>query len=93
MDGIKDKIVVITGASSGIGEAAAVMLAERRAKVVLGARFGELTQDVVHVLAVTAFPIYLVSYQFSSIHSHFYIRDANPNKSAPTRLARYGKLA
>jgi NADP-dependent 3-hydroxy acid dehydrogenase YdfG len=38
MPGIKDKIVVITGASSGIGEAAAVMLAERGAKVVLGAR-------------------------------------------------------
>jgi NADPH:quinone reductase-like Zn-dependent oxidoreductase len=38
MGEIKDKIVVITGASSGIGEAAAVMLAERGAKVVLGAR-------------------------------------------------------
>src|SRR5580765_6244729 len=36
--GIKNKVVVITGASSGIGEAAAVMLAERGAKVVLGAR-------------------------------------------------------
>jgi NADP-dependent 3-hydroxy acid dehydrogenase YdfG len=36
--GIKDKIVVITGASSGIGKATAVMLSERGAKVVLGAR-------------------------------------------------------
>ena len=36
--GIKDKVVIITGASSGIGEATAVMLAERGAKVVLGAR-------------------------------------------------------
>jgi NADP-dependent 3-hydroxy acid dehydrogenase YdfG len=36
--GIKDKVVVITGASSGIGEATALLLAERGAKVVLGAR-------------------------------------------------------
>jgi NADP-dependent 3-hydroxy acid dehydrogenase YdfG len=38
MPGIKDEVVVITGASSGIGEATAVILAERGAKVVLGAR-------------------------------------------------------
>jgi NADP-dependent 3-hydroxy acid dehydrogenase YdfG len=38
MEGITEKVVVITGASSGIGEATAVMLAERGAKVVLGAR-------------------------------------------------------
>ncbi|MNI18177.1 putative oxidoreductase [compost metagenome] len=36
--GIKNKVVVITGASSGIGEAAALLLAERGAKIVLGAR-------------------------------------------------------
>jgi NADP-dependent 3-hydroxy acid dehydrogenase YdfG len=35
---IKDKVIVITGASSGIGEATAILLAERGAKVVLGAR-------------------------------------------------------
>jgi NADP-dependent 3-hydroxy acid dehydrogenase YdfG len=35
---IKDKVVVITGASSGIGEATALLLADRGAKVVLGAR-------------------------------------------------------
>lgn len=35
---IKDKVVIITGASSGIGEASARQLAEKGAKVVLGAR-------------------------------------------------------
>ena len=38
MPKIKDKVVVITGASSGMGEPTAVMLSERGAKVVLGAR-------------------------------------------------------
>ncbi|GIN74499.1 putative oxidoreductase Lmo0432 [Bacillus sp. J14TS2] len=35
---IKDKVVVITGASSGIGEATAKLLANKGAKLVLGAR-------------------------------------------------------
>jgi NADP-dependent 3-hydroxy acid dehydrogenase YdfG len=35
---IQDKVVVITGASSGIGEATAKLLASKGAKVVLGAR-------------------------------------------------------
>ena len=35
---IKDKVVIITGASSGIGEATARLLAAKGAKVVLGAR-------------------------------------------------------
>ena len=35
---IQDKVIAITGASSGIGEATARLLAERGAKVVLGAR-------------------------------------------------------
>lgn len=38
MSGIEGKVIVITGASSGIGEAAALLLAGRGAKVVLGAR-------------------------------------------------------
>lgn len=38
MSGIKDKVIAITGASSGIGEATALLLADRGARVVLGAR-------------------------------------------------------
>jgi len=42
--GIEGKVVVITGASSGIGEATALLLAERGAKVVLGARGSDRLQ-------------------------------------------------
>lgn len=35
---IKNKVVIITGASSGIGEATAKLLASKGAKIVLGAR-------------------------------------------------------
>jgi NADP-dependent 3-hydroxy acid dehydrogenase YdfG len=38
MSGIEYKVVAITGASSGIGEATGLLLAERGAKLVLGAR-------------------------------------------------------
>jgi NADP-dependent 3-hydroxy acid dehydrogenase YdfG len=38
MDNIKGKIIAITGASSGIGQATALLLAEKGATVVLGAR-------------------------------------------------------
>jgi len=37
-EGIKDKVVVITGASSGLGEATARRLANEGARLTLGAR-------------------------------------------------------
>ena len=50
MTGISGKVVAITGASSGIGEATARLLAERGAAVVLGARrterLDQLAQEI-----------------------------------------------
>ncbi|MET7338651.1 SDR family oxidoreductase [Nonomuraea sp. NPDC005650] len=50
MSAINDKVVAITGASSGIGEATARLLAERGAAVVLGARrtrrLDEIARDI-----------------------------------------------
>jgi NADP-dependent 3-hydroxy acid dehydrogenase YdfG len=47
---IENKVVIITGASSGIGEATAKLLADKGAKVVLGARredrLKELTEEI-----------------------------------------------
>jgi NADP-dependent 3-hydroxy acid dehydrogenase YdfG len=46
MSNIQNKVVVITGASSGIGEATARLLAEKGAHVVLGARRTERLEEL-----------------------------------------------
>jgi NADP-dependent 3-hydroxy acid dehydrogenase YdfG len=46
MTGIEGKVVAITGASSGIGEATARLLAERGARVILGARRVERLDEI-----------------------------------------------
>ena len=51
--GIENKVVVITGASSGLGEAAARLLAENGAKLVLGARRLDRLQALAKDLALT----------------------------------------
>ncbi|MFJ8820878.1 SDR family oxidoreductase [Streptomyces sp. NPDC102467] len=47
MSGITGKVVAVTGASSGIGEATALLLAERGARLVLGARRSERLEELV----------------------------------------------
>jgi NADP-dependent 3-hydroxy acid dehydrogenase YdfG len=53
MSGIQDKVVVITGASSGVGEATALLLAERGAKVVLAAREPDRLADLAARIAAS----------------------------------------
>lgn len=48
---IKDKVVIITGASSGIGEATARLLASKGAKVVLGARRADKLKKIADEIA------------------------------------------
>jgi NADP-dependent 3-hydroxy acid dehydrogenase YdfG len=52
IQGIKDKVVVITGASSGLGEAAARRLAQGGAKLVLGARRLDRLQALAKALSL-----------------------------------------
>jgi NADP-dependent 3-hydroxy acid dehydrogenase YdfG len=53
-EGVKDKVVVITGASSGLGEAAARRLAQNGAKLVLGARRLDRLQALAKELSLGA---------------------------------------
>jgi NADP-dependent 3-hydroxy acid dehydrogenase YdfG len=48
MENVKSKVVIITGASSGIGEATAKLLAQNGAKVVLAARREDRLQVIVN---------------------------------------------
>ncbi len=49
-DNIKGKVVIITGASSGIGKATAIELATHGAKVVLGARRKERLEELIRYI-------------------------------------------
>jgi NADP-dependent 3-hydroxy acid dehydrogenase YdfG len=53
MSNITGKVVVITGASSGIGESTAKFLAERGARVVLGARRSKRIEEVAKEISAT----------------------------------------
>ena len=53
MSNSTDKVVVITGASSGIGENTAKLLAQQGARVVLGARRSKRIDAVVQEISAT----------------------------------------
>lgn len=50
MSNVKNKVIAITGASSGIGEASARLLAQNGAKVVLGARRTQKLEKIVEAI-------------------------------------------
>lgn len=53
MNGLKGKVVAVTGASAGIGKAIALKLAENKVKVVLGARNIEQLENIVNEIKYT----------------------------------------
>lgn len=59
MKNVENKVVIITGATSGIGEATARLLAEQGAKVVLSGRREERLEKIAHELGENA--VYLKS--------------------------------
>jgi len=95
---IEGKVVVITGSSSGIGEATAIMLAARGAKVVLGARRKDRLEDLVRrIKAAGGEAVYWVTdikkgndlVQLVSLASETYGRlDVIVNNAGIARLSR-----
>ncbi|RUL98003.1 SDR family oxidoreductase [Rhizobium chutanense] len=80
--GIENKVVVITGASSGLGEAAARRLAEGGAKVILGARRVDRLQAIARDLSLDEDAVFAVD-----------VTVADQVKSLVDRaVAQYGRI-
>ncbi|WP_448330619.1 SDR family oxidoreductase [Streptomyces sp. DSM 41534] len=84
MSGIEGKVVAITGASSGIGEATALLLAERGATVVLGARRSDRIEALAARIAGAGGEAVPVATDVK--------RRADLSRLVATARERYGKL-
>ncbi|MFD8333264.1 SDR family oxidoreductase [Streptomyces solisilvae] len=84
MSGIEGKVVAITGASSGIGEATALLLAERGATVVLGARRSDRIEALATRIAGAGGEAVPVATEVK--------RRADLSRLVATARERYGKL-
>ncbi|AUA16114.1 MULTISPECIES: SDR family oxidoreductase [Streptomyces] len=84
MSGIEGKVVAITGASSGIGEATALLLAERGATVVLGARRSDRIEALATRIAGAGGEAVPVATDVK--------RRADLSRLVATARERYGKL-
>ena len=84
MTGIEGKVVVITGASSGIGAATALLLAERGSKVVLGARGSDRLQALADRIAASGGE---AAYTYTDVK-----RREDLSNLVGLAIERYGKL-
>lgn len=81
---LKDQVIVITGASSGIGLATATEAAKRGAKVVLAARSGETLDDVVKQIAAAGGDAVAVPCDVTS--------RADVDRLAAAAVGKYGRI-
>ena len=82
MKTLENKVVVITGASSGIGEATAKVLANEGAKIVAAARRGERLEELKHQIGAE---------QCESVVTDVTV-PADTEKMAQAALDRFGKI-
>jgi NADP-dependent 3-hydroxy acid dehydrogenase YdfG len=84
MSGIKGEVIAITGASSGIGEATALLLAGRGAKVVLGARRSDRLEALVDRIATAGGEAFYVPADVT--------KRSDMSNLVKAACARFGKL-
>lgn len=84
MDNVKSKVIIITGASSGIGEATAKLLAQKGAKLVLAARREERLKAIVEEIKLEGGEVVYIQADV--------ISSEDLQKVAQLALKQYGRI-